>query len=201
MTQVRFSWYAACAAALIAAACARSDERSTAVAAEADSVGTSTSGYPATGAYSTSASRSAARDTEQEFLREMVDHHQGLIEMAAVARTQAATDAVQKDAQRIQSQQADEQQEMLTLLHREYGDSITPAVPPASQGRMDSLRNATTTEFDHGFYRNVITHHREGIQMIDRTLPRLSRSDVKNLAEQMKSDMENEIREIEKKIQ
>ena len=48
---------------------------------------------------------------------------------------------------------------------------------------------------------HVIEHHQQGIAMIDRFLPRLTRPDVRAMAERMKADQQKEIQDLQAKVQ
>jgi len=65
---------------------------------------------------------------------------------------------------------------------------------------VDALADKTGAAYDRAFYENVIAHHREGIQMIDEMLPKLTNAEIRQKAEKMKADQQKEIGEIEKKI-
>ena len=88
---------------------------------------------------------------------------------------------------------------MLAMLSQQYGDSITPMTMPNNQSMLNSLLQTSGTEFDRTFYRHVIAHHREGIQMIDQHLPHLT-GEVRQMAERMRADQQREIREFEGKM-
>lgn len=143
--------------------------------------------------------RSAPKDSNQAFLRMMSDHHQGLIVMAdsAQGRLQAA-DAKAK-AREMEQKQTREQQQILTMLRRQYQDSITPMVMPSNRAMLDSVvRAAPAGEVDRVFYRQVIAHHREAIQMVDQMQSHL-KGEVRSMAQRMRADQQREIQELERK--
>lgn len=141
--------------------------------------------------------RSAPRDSNQVFLRMMSDHHEGLVAMSdsALPRLQGA----KGDAQELRRKQEDEQQRMLGMLTRQYGDSVTPMIMASNRAMIDSVTRAPQgTEADRTYYRQVIAHHREGIHHTDMHLPHLT-GEVKQMAEKMKAEQQREIREFERK--
>lgn len=144
--------------------------------------------------------RPAAKDADQEFLRMMVDHHEGMIQMATAAMTKGSTPTVQGDAHKLHTKQADEQKQMQSMVQASYGETVTPMVMPSNKAMNDSLQAKTGTDYDRTFYANVIAHHREGIKMTDDLLPKLTRPDVKQMAEKMKADQQREITEFERKM-
>lgn len=143
--------------------------------------------------------RSPARDTTQTFLRMMSDHHDGLIAMADSAEERAQGATAKADARQLLQQQQEEQQRMLAMLRQQYGDTITPTIMPSNRAMLDSLVRTSGSEFDPLFYHHVIAHHREGIQMMEQYLPRLT-AEVRQMAERMRADQQREIQEFERKM-
>ena len=48
-------------------------------------------------------------------------------------------------------------------------------------------------------YQHVIMHHQEGLKMIDQFLPRLTKPELKQMAEKMRADQQKEIQEFQRK--
>ena len=146
------------------------------------------------------ASRPAARDSNQSFLRMMADHHEGLIAMTGIARPHLAGARTKRDAEKLAAKQKEEQASMERMLEQHYGERLTPAVLPSNQALADSLRAAPAgAAYDATFYQQVIHHHREGVTMTDRFLPTLT-GEVKRMAERMKGEQQQEIREFEIRV-
>ena len=193
---------------LVAAGCAKSDNAGT------DSTGgaapaTSTAATPAgsdTGMagmdHSTMAgmNRAPAKDGDHDFLRMMSDHHEGMIRMATDAMTKGSTPTVQGDAHKMHTKQAADQKKMVGMVQSMYGETITPMVMPSNQAMITALQGKSGTEYDRTFYQNVIAHHREGIKMTDDMMSKLTRNDVRQMAQTMKSEQQKEITEIERKM-
>jgi uncharacterized protein (DUF305 family) len=142
----------------------------------------------------------AARDADQEFLRKMADHHEGLVQMTNQAMTKASSPATQSEAHQLHQKQQREIEQMLGMLRSAYGETYTPTVVPEHRAMIDSLQRESGTKYDRDFYRYLITHHREALQMIDQFLPRLTRPDLRQMAEKMKADQTREISEFERKL-
>lgn len=143
--------------------------------------------------------RPAPRDAEHEFLRKMIDHHEGLIQMATAAMTKASTSATQGDAHNLHTKQADEQKKMIADVQSQYGETVTPMVMPEHKAMADSLASKAGAEYDRTFYRLVVQHHREAVQMVDDMRPRFTKSEVRSMAEKMKADQQKEITEFQRK--
>lgn len=143
--------------------------------------------------------RPAPRDAEHEFLRKMIDHHEGLIQMATAAMTKASTSATQGDAHNLHTKQAAEQKKMIADVQAQYGETVTPMVMPQHKAMADSLATKTGAEYDRTFYRLMVEHHREAVRMVDEMLPRFTKAGVKAMAEKMRSDQQREIGTFERK--
>lgn len=140
-----------------------------------------------------------AKDADHDFLRQMADHHEGLVQMASTAMTKASKSATQGDAHNLHTKQAAERDSMLAMIRSTYGETHMPMVMEKNRAQNDSLQRLSGAEYDRTFYRLVVDHHREGIAMIDATMQRLTKDDVKRMAEKMKSDQQKEIAEFQRK--
>ena len=165
----------------------------TAAAGDTSMAGMDHSNMPGMGAMN----RSAPRDSNQAFLRMMSDHHEGMIAMADSA--QPRLQGAKADAQQMRQKQDEEQNRMLSMLSRQYSDSVTPMIMPSNRAMIDSVTRAPQgAEADRVFYRQVIAHHREGIHHAEMHLPHLT-GEVKQMAEKMRADQQKEIPEMERK--
>jgi uncharacterized protein (DUF305 family) len=142
----------------------------------------------------------AARDADQEFARMMVDHHQGMIVMAQQAMERGSTEALKTEAHGMHQKQETEQKELLAMLQREYQDSHQPTVMPSNRAMADSLSAKQGADYDMAFRMHTIAHHREAIQMVDQFLPRLTRPELRTMAERMKADQAAEIQKLEREM-
>lgn len=146
------------------------------------------------------ASRPPAKDADHEFLRMMSDHHAGLVQMASAAMTKASKPETQTDAHNLHTKQEEEQKRMVSMVQQSYGESVTPVVMPDNKAMNDSLQTKTGTQYDRTFYANVIKHHQQGVEMVDRFLPRLRKAEVRQMAEKMKAEQQREITQFQQKM-
>ena len=138
---------------------------------------------------------------DQDFLRMMSDHHTGMIAMAHPTKNgKGSTDVVRNDAKKIDAAQDAEIETMLGILKKDFKDPYKPMIRRHSQMMTDSLLQQTGSNYDHMFYMNTIMHHREALAMIDQFLPKLTRPDLKAMAQKMKLDQTREIAEFERKL-
>ena len=141
-----------------------------------------------------------AQDPDHEFLRMMVNHHAGLVALAAEAVTRASDDSVRTAANMLQQKQQAEQDSMSAMIQRMYNEQPHVMPMPKNMAQVDSLKQTTGTAADQYFLRTVIAHHQEGIPMIDQFLPRSTKPEVRQMAEMMKADQQAEITELQGKL-
>lgn len=193
------------AVAVLAVACSKGDQSATdsaggaAATPAAATAGAGDTAKPMDHSAMANMNRPPAKDADDEFLRMMSDHHEGMIQMASAAMNKASNSTAQGDAHRLHTKQADEQKKMLDMAKSAYGDSIAPMVMPSNKAMMDALQAKSGADYDRTFYANVVAHHQEGIKMIDDMLPKLTKPDLKQMAEKMKADQQKEIAEFQVK--
>lgn len=179
--------------AAAAVGCAKGDEAATDTSAAAAATTAPDSGMGGM-------NRPAARDADQEFLRMMADHHEGMIQMGNAAMTKGSTPAVQGDAHMMHTMQMDEQKKMMGMLQTSYGESPMPMLMPSNKAMMDALGTKTGPDYDRAFYLNVIAHHEEAVKMVNDMMPKLANTEVKQMAQMMKDHQVKEIAALKKKV-
>jgi len=178
---------------LIPFACARNDTQE----ADSASVANTSGGTMAT---MPGMAETPARDANQEFLRMMVDHHEGMEAMADTALKKAGSAEVRAEATRMRAAQTAEQQKMLGMLKAQYSEDKMPMITPGNASMIAMLSGSSGAAFDRQFREHVIMHHEEGITMSDQFLPRLTNAEIKQMAEKMKTDQTKEIAELRAKL-
>jgi len=143
--------------------------------------------------------RGLAKDGDQEFLRMMVDHHEGLIVMMDEGMEKAASAGARADAKKLHDKQHAERDRMVAMLKSAYSDSIMPMAMPSATAMSDTLGQKSGAEYDRTMYRFIVAHHREALAMIDRMKPGMARADVKAMADRMRADQAKEIAAFERK--
>ena len=145
-------------------------------------------------------STTPAKDADQEFLRMMVDHHEGLIQMMDPAMEKASTQTAKADAKKLHDKQHQEQDQMIGMLKSSYSETKEPMVMPDNKQMVDDLANTPAgPAYDKKMYQHVIMHHQQAIKMINDFQPRLTKPELKQMTEKMKADQQKEIQEFERK--
>lgn len=142
-----------------------------------------------------------AQDADHEFLRMMSDHHAGLEVMGADAMNRAVDDSVKSVAHNLHTKQAAQQDTMVAMIQRMYNEQYTPSIMPKNAAQADSLRQLSGADADRYFLRTTVAHHEEAIGMIDRFLPRFTKPEVRQMAEEMREEQQREIQELQSKLQ
>ncbi len=178
-------------------ACARSDEPAAGDSASAPAGDTGMAGMDHS--QMPGMNRSPAKDADHEFLRMMTDHHESMIVMMNAAMERATSATAKADARKVHDKQRQERDSMVAIMKMAYNDTITPMVMPSAMAMNDSLQQKTGAAYDRDMYRHGIMHHQEAVKMIDGFLPRLTRPNVRQMAEKMRADQQREIQEFQRK--
>lgn len=142
----------------------------------------------------------AQASADVDFLRQMSDHHEGLVLIAERAHERATDDSVRSVAENLHMKQAAERDSMVAMLSTAFQQQHTPQAMAKNRAQADSVAAQSGTEADRYFLNTTIAHHREGIGMIDQHFGHLTNPEVRSMAEKMKGDQQREIQELEGKL-
>jgi uncharacterized protein (DUF305 family) len=137
------------------------------------------------------------------FLQNMIAHHTQAIMMSQRARNQAVSPKVKDLAARIEATQGPEIQQMRDLLTA-WG---SPApVGPGGRGHMGGMEHGqmpgmTGAAFDRMFLQMMIAHHQHAIDMSQTELAQGSNPAAHQLAQQIITAQQAEIREMQALLQ
>lgn len=174
--------------------------------------GTTPVSPPATAAPTTQSSAAAApalhNASDTEFAQLMIVHHQGALEMAALAITQASSDEVRSLADRIAAAQGPEIDTMTGWLTTWGEDQAMSGDMGAMDhagmqmgGRdqaavMAELATLTGADFDRSFLRAMTEHHLGAITMAETERSKGSNAEAITLAGQIIDAQTEEITEM-----
>jgi len=137
-----------------------------------------------------------AKDADQEFVRMMVDHHQGLIVLADTALARNPSAQVRTGAREMRQKQLAEQKKMIDMLKRDYAEDKMPMVMTSNARMISDVSSKTGADFDRAFRSNVIAHHEEALKMVRDFEPRFTKPAVRTMATKMKADQTREIAKL-----
>jgi uncharacterized protein (DUF305 family) len=194
-------------AALVTGACERSQRDGVSTTASSDT----TTGYGSTSSPPGAVvvanrdtptftdTRTPSLDADQDFLRMMIDHHEGIIQLTnTVANLRDST--LDREAHALHDRQEAEQKKLIALAKRVARDSVKPNLSTWGDGLSGALRGLAGAAYGKKFYEQVVAHHKEGNRIIDEMTPNLRNAEVKQVAKKMKADWTAEIARFEKKV-
>lgn len=141
-----------------------------------------------------------AKDADQEFVRMMVDHHQGMIVLADTALARNPSAQVRTDAREMRQKQLAEQKKMIDMLKRDYAEDKMPMVMASNARMISDVSSKTGADLDRTFRSNVIAHHEEALKMIRDFEPRFTKPAVRTMATKMKADQTKEIAKLKSQM-
>lgn len=131
---------------------------------------------------------------EQDFLEQMVPHHESAIAMAQLALHKARHPEVRALARDIASSQRAEIRRMTAWHRRWFGSPLQPDTATALMGTdMSTLEVASGDEFDRAFLAMMIPHHAGAVMMADGVRMGGPRRQVARLAEEVIAAQAKEI--------
>jgi uncharacterized protein (DUF305 family) len=148
----------------------------------------------------------AAQAFDLQFIDTMTHHHDGAVEMSALARQKSSNEELKKFAQKI----IDDQQREIALL-KEWREKWFAGKPPAVNmempGMADSMKMmtgdgmkkldaATGKEFDLMFLELMTEHHKGALVMAQDALSKAEHAEIKTLAGQIIKAQEAEIKQM-----
>jgi uncharacterized protein (DUF305 family) len=140
---------------------------------------------------------------DKVFLASMIAHHQGAVQMAQMALTNAKHQEIKGLATNIVSAQNSEISQMKawqTALGYTNNDSTTQAAVNQMQSEMDSmmgqLNGKTGDAFDSAFLTQMTMHHQSAIDMSKPAATNASQEEVKTLASNIITAQTKEVSEM-----
>ena len=184
---------------LVLAACAGSKESSSADTGTAAAGGAADTGMAGMDHTNMPGMNAPAKDADQEFLRKMSDHHEGIIVMLDAAMEKATSATAKADARKVHDKQHPERDQMVAMLKSGYNETHTATPMPSAKAMIADLEKKTGAAYDRDMYGHIIMHHQEGIKMMDDFLPRLQRPELRQMVQKMRADQQREIQEFQRK--
>lgn len=131
-----------------------------------------------------------ARDRDQAFLREMLDHHEAALALAhaqMMAPAGHSAHGTSSDPGDVDADLDAEKREMLALLQSLYAEAYSPRAAAAD--------TATSTGADHMRYQTELAaQFRAGVALVDRYEPELRRPGIRALARRLRTSQLSALR-------
>lgn len=194
--------FAVATGALLAAACGRTDTAATDTATMDTGVvaQTDTGMGSMSGMDHSMMNMPPAKDADQEFLRMMVDHHEGLIVLSDTALAKQPSTGLATEARELRQKQAAEQKQMSDMLKADYAEDKMPMIMPSNQQMIVEVASSNGSAVNRIYREKVIAHHEEAIKMIGDYEARFTKPAVRSMAAKMKSDQQKEIARLKSEL-
>lgn len=137
---------------------------------------------------------SESKLSDQDFLTQMIEHHEGAISMAKEAQTNSSRPEIKKFASAIISVQSEEIDSMYAWRKDWFNDDghVSMRMGADMPSMAVDLGN-TDAQFDQRFLQAMITHHEGAIKMAKQVLVPTERSEIHDLAKNIIESQSEEI--------
>jgi uncharacterized protein (DUF305 family) len=141
------------------------------------------------------------KDAEKQYLHRMADHHQGAIAMSKMAERMASHPELKEMAKKAIAKQTDEINQMSGWASDWYGVTLQPHLTPDMKPMMARLSSLSPEKFDQEFLKEMIKHHRMGIDMAKPMVEHAPHAEVRSLSQTIVDDQSKEIKEMSARLQ
>ncbi len=189
------------ALALIASlsACGSSEEPANNVAAESDMNTTMAGPFAASEMQMSDAIKKAVGiNASDSWVRKMIEHHRGAVEMSRIALAQSATGDAAKMAQQTIEKQTAEIADLEKLVATGSPDAVSAQLYQTAETQMhDAMMAAQGADISETYLRKMLAHHQGAIAMSDIALSNGSTGSVRAQIEKTRADQQKEVTMVE----
>lgn len=146
-------------------------------------------------------------DYDRYFMANMIAHHQGAIDMAKLAQTNAKHNELKEMANSIITSQTEEQTKMVNW-QKAWGypassgemmeDHSAMGMEEEMATMMEQLKTKTGDEFDKAFLSSMIEHHMSAVDMSRPAAKNAAHQEIKDLAKAIIEAQDAEIAQMRK---
>jgi uncharacterized protein (DUF305 family) len=130
---------------------------------------------------------------DQMFLRHTLQEHTGATLVVHGALHRPGTFPAKTDAAKIDNRLDDEIDRLRAALKNLYNDNFAPQPRDLAHAIADSLTKLSGPKYDYTFRNWFIDYDQLQVQVIDKTMPKLTNATVKALAQKMRASATSEI--------
>jgi uncharacterized protein (DUF305 family) len=141
-------------------------------------------------------------DADVAFVRDMTPHHEGAVDMSALAATRAGDERVKELAERIEAAQAPEV-DLMAQLAKAWDVDVEGGAHGGGHGGghdgdedVQALEPLSGTEFDREFLTRMIAHHESALPMAHTEIEQGENSTAQELAQEIVRTQQAEIAEM-----
>lgn len=141
-------------------------------------------------------------DPSDTWVRKMIEHHQGAVDMSREVLPLNPTPEVRRMAQMTIDKQSKEIDELRELIRQGKPSQVSAQLYKAADNEMmQRMMAASGANPSETWTRKMIEHHRGALAMSDIVLAQNPPAEIRRLAEQTKVDQGKEIAELERMLQ
>jgi uncharacterized protein (DUF305 family) len=141
-------------------------------------------------------------DPADTWVRKMIEHHQGAVDMSREVLKLEPTPDVKRLAETTIDRQGKEIEQLRGLVREGAPDPASARLYMSADAEMmQGMMAATGADASEAWIRKMIAHHRGALTMSDVVLQQNPPADIRRLAEQTKIDQGREIAELEQMLQ
>ena len=148
---------------------------------------------------STAAPKNSAAKFEQDFMMDMIDHHEMAIQMAQLCLDKQTPHDAELDptCNNIITTQRREQQQMQTWLREWYGISYQPQMKPGDMRMIERMGALSGAEFEIEFMEMMIRHHRKAVREGEQCVRKAYHEELIQMCRNIIEAQTEEIRQFE----
>ena len=157
-------------------------------------------GAPATTRAAAGGDHMMMAHSDKDLVAMLIEHHDGAIRLSDL-ELQKGDDADTKAiAQKNKDQQTKERQDLQRLQQQLGGPGMgMSADMKAKQAKAEKeLSSASGHDADHVFLKHMTEHHKDGIQMVQNSLPNLKNDELKQMGQKMVQDQQRDVEKMQK---
>jgi uncharacterized protein (DUF305 family) len=141
-------------------------------------------------------------DAADTWVRKMIEHHQGAVNMSTAVLALEPTPAVKRMAEITVERQSKEIAELSALVREGAPDPASARLYMGADAEMmRGMMAATGADASEAWIRKMIEHHRGALTMSDVVLGQNPPAEIRRFAEQTKVDQGREIAELEQMLE
>ena len=141
-------------------------------------------------------------DPSDTWVRRMIEHHQGAVDMSREVLSLNPTEGVRRMAQMTVDKQSKEIEDLRGLIREGAPNQASAQLyMAADRDMMQRMMAASGANPSETWTRKMIEHHRGALAMSDGVLANNPAAEVRRLAEKTKVDQGREIAELERMLQ
>jgi uncharacterized protein (DUF305 family) len=130
----------------------------------------------------------------------LIEHHGGAIRLSDLELQRGQDADAKAMARKTRDQQAKERQDLQRLQQQLGGPgmSMSPEMKAKQAQAEQEVSAASGHDADHAFLKHMTEHHKDGIMMVQHSMPNLKNDELEQMADKMITDQQQDIEKMRK---